>query len=89
MALGAQPKQVVWLILRRALAQLAVALPVGVAGAYGVGRLLQSVIVKTNGGDSVLILAIALVMILVSLAACIWPARRAMRLDPVTALRRD
>jgi predicted permease len=89
MALGAQPKQVVWLILRRSLAQLAVALPAGAAGAYGVGRLLQSIIMRTNGGDAVLIGAIALLMIVVSMAACLWPARRAMRLDPVTALRHD
>jgi putative ABC transport system permease protein len=89
MALGAQPEQVVWLILRRSLAQLAVALPVGVGGAFGVGRLLQSVIVKTDGGDAPLIGAIALMMIAVSFAACLWPARRAMRLDPVSALRCD
>ena len=89
MALGAQHQQIVWLILRRSLLQLAVALPLGAAGAVGVGILLQSVIVKTNGRDGVLIGAIAFVMVVVSLAACIGPARRAMRLDPVTALRRD
>jgi predicted permease len=89
MALGAQPSQVVWLILRRSLIQLAVALPIGVASAFGVGRLLQSVIVKTEGGDVLLIGAIALLMVVVSFAACLWPARRAMRLDPVSALRYD
>jgi putative ABC transport system permease protein len=87
MALGAQPKQVAWLILRRSLVQLSVALPIGVAGAFGVEKLLQSVIVKTNGRDALVIVAITLVMVLVSLAACIWPARRAMDLDPISALR--
>jgi len=87
MALGAQARQVVWLILRRSLGQLAIALPIGVAGAVGVGRLLQSVIVKTEGRDLLTISAITLLMIAVSLAACLWPARRAMRLDPVSALR--
>jgi ABC-type antimicrobial peptide transport system permease subunit len=87
MALGAQAKQVVWLILRRSLVQLAIALPIGLAGAFGVGRLLQSVIVKSNGRDSLTLAAITLLMIAVSLAACVWPARRAMRLDPVSALR--
>ena len=66
---------------------LAIALPIGLAGAVGVGRLLQSVIVKTNGRDPLTIAAITLLMIAVSLAACVWPARRAMRLDPVSALR--
>jgi putative ABC transport system permease protein len=87
MALGAQATQVVWLILRRSLVQLAVALPIGIAGALGVGALLQSVLVKTNGRDLLTVTAITLLMIAVSLAACIWPARRAMRLDPVSALR--
>jgi predicted permease len=87
MALGAQAKQVVWLILQRSLVQLAIALPIGIAGAVGVGRLLQSVIVKSNGRDSLTLAAITLLMIAVSLAACVWPARRAMRLDPVSALR--
>jgi predicted permease len=87
MALGAQPNQVVWLILRRSLVQLAIALPIGIAGAFGVGKLLQSVIVKTNGRDALTIVTITLVMVAVSLAACVFPARRAMRLDPVSALR--
>ena len=87
MALGAQAEQVVWLLLRRSLVQLAVALPIGIAGAIGVGRLLQSVIIKSNGRDALTIAAITVLMIAVSLAACIWPARRAMRLDPVSALR--
>jgi predicted permease len=87
MALGAQAKQVVWLILRRSLVQLAIALPIGLAGAFGVGRLLQSVIVKSNGRDALTLAGITVLMIAVSLAACMWPARRAMRLDPVSALR--
>jgi putative ABC transport system permease protein len=87
MALGAQATQVVWLILRRSLFQLAVALPIGVAGAFAVGRLLQSVLVKTTGRDALTIVTITLIMVGVSIAACVWPARRAMRLDPVSALR--
>jgi putative ABC transport system permease protein len=87
MALGAQATQVIWLILRRSLVQLAIALPIGVAGAFGVGRLLQSVVIKTNERDLLTIAAITLLMITVSLAACVWPARRAVRLDPVSALR--
>ncbi len=87
MALGAQPDQVLWLVLKRSLVQLAIGIPLGIAGAFGVGRLLQSVLFQTSGRDPVTVLAIGLLMIVVSIAACIWPARRAMRLDPVTALR--
>ncbi len=87
MALGAQANQVVWLILKRSFLQLAIALPIGVAGAVGVGRLLQSVLIKTNGRDLGTVAGITALLIGVSLVACLWPARRAMRLDPVTALR--
>jgi putative ABC transport system permease protein len=87
MALGAQPEQVLWLVLRRSLIQLAIGLPIGVAGAVGVGRLMKSLLVQTNGQDPLTLGSIALLMIVVSIAACFWPARRATRLDPVSALR--
>jgi len=89
MALGAQSGQVLWLVMRRALVQLAIGLPIGMAGAVAVGRLLQSVLAQTNGRDPATIGAIALLMGVVSVAACFWPARRATRLDPVAALRND
>ena len=87
MALGAQPTQVMWLVLRRSLVQLAIGIPLGVAGALGVGQLLKILLVQTSTRDPLTIGSIALLMILVSLAACFWPARRATQLDPVNALR--
>ncbi len=87
MALGAQPKQVLWLVLRRALVQLAIGVPIGIAGAFGVGQLLRTLLVETSARDPVTIGSIAAVMIVVSVNACFWPARRATQLDPVNALR--
>jgi ABC-type antimicrobial peptide transport system permease subunit len=75
--------------MKRALIQLGIGLPLGVAGAFAVGRLMQSVLAQTSGRDPLTIAAIALVMCGVSLAACFWPARRATRLDPVAALRNE
>jgi predicted permease len=89
MALGARPAQVLWLVLKRALVQLAIGLPVGVAGAFAVGRLMQSVLAQTSGRDPLTIAAIAVLMSVVSLAACFWPARRATQLDPIAALRNE
>ncbi len=60
-------------MLRRSLLQLSMALPIGVAGAVGAGRLLKSVVVKTDGSNVPLIVGIAVLMIAVSLAACIVP----------------
>jgi putative ABC transport system permease protein len=89
MALGAQSQQVLWLVMGRALLQLAIGLPIGVAGAFAVGQLMQSVLAQTSGRDPLTIAGIAMVMCVVSLAACFWPARRATRLDPVAALRNE
>ncbi len=87
MALGAQAPQVWWLVLRGALVQLAIGLPIGVAGAIGAGRLLQSVLVRSGSRDVATITSLVMLLIAVSLCACFWPARRATRLDPVSALR--
>jgi putative ABC transport system permease protein len=86
MALGAQAPQVWWLVIRRSLVQLAIGLGIGLAGALGVGALLRS-IVQGAANDPATLAAIAGLFIVVSLAACFWPARRATRLDPVHALR--
>jgi putative ABC transport system permease protein len=91
MALGAQSNQVTWLFLRQSFVQLAIGLTLGVAGAYGVGRLFQStqLLVQTTAGDPLTIGSIALLLAIVAVAACVWPARRATYLDPLVALRRD
>jgi ABC-type antimicrobial peptide transport system permease subunit len=57
------------------------------AGAFGVGQLLRSILVQSTGRDGLVLLSIALLMITVAVAACVWPARRATRLNPVAALR--
>jgi putative ABC transport system permease protein len=91
MALGAQSNDVTWLFLRQSFVQLAIGLTLGVAGAYGVGRLFQSsdLLVQTTAGDPVTIGGIALLLATVAVIACVWPARRATLLDPLIALRRD
>jgi predicted permease len=87
MALGAQNTQLWWLVLRGGLVQLAIGLAIGMAGAFGVGRLLKSLLVQQTPNDPITLGSIALLFVVVSLAACLWPASRATRLDPVNALR--
>ena len=89
MALGAQATQVLWLILKRSIVQMAIGLTIGIAGAIGVGKLLSSILFQTGTGDPTLLTAIVSLLVVVSMSACLWPARRATRLDPVNALRND
>ncbi len=84
---GAHPRQVTWLVLRRALVQLGIGLPVGLLGAAAVGQLLQSVVVQTSATDPLLLGAIVLVLAVVAVVACVIPAQRAARLDPMVAFR--
>ena len=84
---GAHPRQVTWLVLRRALVQLGIGLPVGLLCAAAVGQLLQSVVVQTSATDPLLLGAIVLVLAVVAVVACIIPAQRAARLDPMVAFR--
>jgi putative ABC transport system permease protein len=87
MALGGQPRSMLWLVLKRALMQLAIGLPLGLAGAVAVGRLLDSILLEGGSQDVGTLAAIAVVLIVAATAACVWPAQRAARLDPVIALR--
>ena len=87
MALGAEAKQVSWLILRRGLLHLTIGLTLGLAGAVGVGRLLRSMLFQTGPTDLITLIAITVLLVGVAIAACLWPAWQATRLDPVTALR--
>jgi putative ABC transport system permease protein len=91
MALGAQGNEVAWLFLRRSLIQLSIGLTLGIAGAFGVGTLFSQtqLLVQNTAGDPLTIGGIALLLALVAGVACFVPARRATRLDPLVALRRD
>jgi putative ABC transport system permease protein len=87
MALGAQAQQVWWLVLRGAIVQLVIGLTLGIGGGFGVGRLLSSILVQSTARDAVTLSSIGTLLIVVSIAATFWPARKATRLDPVSALR--
>jgi ABC-type antimicrobial peptide transport system permease subunit len=87
MALGAQQQQVAWLVLKRAVIQLAIGLPLGLGLAYAVSVAMASMNLGVRSGDPVTLVSILLVVVTVTLVACLVPARRAARLNPTAALR--
>jgi putative ABC transport system permease protein len=87
MALGAHTSEVAWMFVRRTLGQLAVGLPLGVAGALATGQLLRRFLVNTPARDPLTLTAVVLLLAGIALVACLLPARRAARIDPVVALR--
>jgi predicted permease len=89
MALGAQQGAVSWLILRRGLVQLGAGLAIGLVGSYFAAGMLKSIIVQTSPTDPVTFLSISTLLVTITTAACLVPARRAMKLDPIRALHAD
>jgi putative ABC transport system permease protein len=86
MALGAETRSIFSMILREgALIVLAGAL-VGLAGAFGLRQTLQSQLYEIGAMDPRVVLTVAAVLIVVALLACVVPARRAAKTDPVIAL---
>ncbi len=89
MALGARAGQVGWMVLRRSVVQLGLGLPIGLWGALTVGRLFESWLVDTPPADPVTQASVAVLLGGVAVVACLLPARRAARLDPLAALRHE
>jgi putative ABC transport system permease protein len=89
MAVGAQPRQVSWLILKRGLAQLGLGLTIGLAGALALTRVLRRGLAGVGPGDPMTLAAVAMLLSVVCIAACLVPLRRAIRIDPVVALRAE
>jgi ABC-type antimicrobial peptide transport system permease subunit len=87
MALGAQQGQVLRLIMRQGFLSAAAGVAAGVALALVLMRFLESLLFAVRPVDPVTFACVAFLLMLVSLVACYLPARRAMRVDPVVALR--
>jgi predicted permease len=88
-ALGAQKSDVVRVFLREGMSFIIVGLPIGVAGAFAVTRLLSSLLFGVKASDPPTFACAAILLALVAFAACQIPARRALRVDPMTAIRTE
>jgi len=87
MTLGAQPGAVMRLILREGFVQAVVGLSIGLAGGIALMRGFRAVLYQVSPADPITLAAVAAILLGTTLLACFVPARRAMRVDPVQALR--
>ena len=88
-ALGADARRVWWTVMGTTLRQLAIGLVLGMAGAAAIVSVLPAFLVGTGGGNVLAFAGVAIVLVAAGVAASAVPARRAMRLDPVTALQSE
>ena len=89
MAMGASASNILRMVFSRGLRQLAIGLAVGIAAALVATRVLTSLLVHVSSTDPVSLAAASLLLTTAAILGCVVPARRAMRVDPIIALRHE
>jgi len=89
MALGASGQDILSMVFTQGLRQLAIGLAVGLLAAWGVTRVLSSLLVQVSPTDPATFVLISLMLGAAAMLGCLIPARRAMSVDPVVALRNE
>lgn len=87
MALGAQPQAILKLIVGRGLFLVGIGVVVGVLASFGLTRFIENMLFGVKPTDPLTFAAIVLLLGVVALLACLIPAQRAMRVDPIVVLR--
>jgi putative ABC transport system permease protein len=87
MALGANVWDVLKLVLRQALILVIIGIALGIAISFATGRLVASLLFGVTATDQITFAVVAVILVIVALVACYIPARRAMKVDPIEALR--
>jgi putative ABC transport system permease protein len=86
-ALGASSRDVVRLIVRQGLLLVVVGVGIGLAVSFGATRLMSTMLFEVSKTDTTVFLGIPLILAATALLACIFPAKRATKVDPIVALR--
>jgi putative ABC transport system permease protein len=89
LALGAQTRDVLWLIIRQGLALTLIGVALGLGAALALTRVLQNLLYEVSPTDPVTFAGIALLLVSVAFIASYIPARRATKVDPLVALRHE
>jgi putative ABC transport system permease protein len=86
-ALGATPRNILFLVLKKGMGLTLAGIAIGLIGAFVLTRLMSSLLFGVKASDPLTFVTVPLVLGLVALLACLIPARRATRIDPLVALR--
>jgi putative ABC transport system permease protein len=86
-ALGAQRRDLLRMVLGQGVTLALIGVAAGIIAAAAVGRLMASLLFSVSAYDPATFVAVAIALLAVAAAACYFPARRAMRVDPMIALR--
>jgi ABC-type antimicrobial peptide transport system permease subunit len=86
-ALGAQRRDVIGLILRQGIKLVSLGIVIGLAGAWALTRVLTTLLFEVKPTDPLTFVAVPVLLIAVAILACWLPARQAASVDPLTALR--
>ena len=89
MALGAQTRDVLRLIINQGMKPVVIGLAIGIVAAFGLGRLLSSQLFEVSANNPALLGCATIILAAIALLACLLPARRATLVDPVQALRTE
>ncbi len=89
MALGAQRKDVLRMILKEGLLLAVIGIFIGIGGAWGLTRVLRNILFEIEPTDPLTFIGVSIFLTVAALAACCIPARRAMKVDPLAALRHE
>jgi putative ABC transport system permease protein len=89
MALGASSPSILRMVLTGGLAPAAIGLIIGLAGSLALSRAIASFLYETSPVDPVIYASVTLLLLVVATVACLAPAKRASRVDPMSALRHE
>lgn len=89
MALGAQRRDVLRLVIGHGTRMALIGVAIGIASALGLTRLMANQLFGVSAHDPLTFAGVGMLLVIVAVAACYVPARRAMRVDPMIALRHE
>jgi putative ABC transport system permease protein len=88
-AMGAEPRQLLWMVLMRGLRMVVPGLPAGLLGAVLLSRYLQSLLFGATATDPATYIGVSCLLVAATLVSCVIPARKALTADPSSALRSE